>query len=120
MHPGLREWIRHAVSGLTNLEKEIASMMAMMKVIDGYFVRLNGRKPERWQTCIVDHLEKYKLAYPDVLMKPEHHLALHLPSQIMAHDTAQTTLVHERKHRHVQQQAAHITNTTAFEKVTPA
>ena len=53
---------------------------------------------------------------PETPAKPKHHLALHVPAQMREHETSQTCLVHERKHRHVKQLAGAIKNTRVFEK----
>lgn len=113
--------VRHFIESILEpsgfLAAQIASALALFNVLDALVCMKRGLvTADRLEAAIVRHLQLYQAAYPDSYVKPKHHQALHLASQMRSHGELFSCFVHERRHKTLKKYASTTTNTTCYEE----
>ena len=117
-YPVLRHMIQRALLERAEnpLPNEIASLMALFNVLDGFSAFLHNRAAPGWGNAIEVWFETFLAAHPREHPKPKHHYCLHLDDQ-------QARLRHflicfclERKHKSYKTYAAANTRRLGFDK----
>jgi hypothetical protein len=65
-----------------------------------------------WESWIVEHHKAVVSLWGTDEIKPKHHMALHLPSQLRSFSRLQWTVTHERRHKIVKEHAASVLAST--------
>ena len=78
----------------------VASMIAVLKALMMLqAVRIGEISADELMVAIATHLNLYRDAYGEDLLRPKHHYALHLPDMLARFGFLLSTFTHERKHR---------------------
>lgn len=116
-YPVLRFLLQKEVAPKNMLQTELASLFALFSVIDALVrVRRHAVTPAELSDRIMDHLTRFRIAYPDEQLRPKHHYAVHVPELFSRHGTLYSCFVHERRHRQAKQLANNVRNTQALDK----
>ena len=100
-----RAVLHDCVPGMV-LEK--ASCLSLLDVIDCLCSWPDKSQAPKLQRKIAEYLERHKVAYPDEIMIPKFHQALHIPLALSRLNKALACFVHERKHQEFKQYANEI------------
>lgn len=116
-YPVFREIVSSALKlrGGGALKDELASLVALCNVLDGFCCLQQGHAAPDWDSAVDVWFESFLQAYPDQNPKPKHHFALHLPEQYAREQMLLTCFCLERKHKSYKTYAAAVTQLGKFE-----
>jgi hypothetical protein len=81
-------------------KKQIASFVALALVMDLLsMLKSSAVTSDELARAIARHLKACKAAYGDVVVRPKHHMAMHLGKQLAQHGMLLSCFVHERRHK---------------------
>ncbi len=83
----------------TVLLAERTSLFALCKILDCLATWPDAGQAPKLQRCVKSHMDAHVLAYPDSIMIPKFHEAMHLPLQLHKNNRALACFVHERKQK---------------------
>ena len=98
------------------LRLQADSVFALFDVLDILASFPSGRKSDALLRAHLRHMEAHRLAYPEHNMQPKWHFGIHVAGQLTVNDRLAGTFVHERKHKVFKTFAAHLCNTSSYEK----
>ena len=81
-------------------KKQIASFVALGLVLDLLsMLKSSAVASDELARAIASHLKACKAAYGDIVVRPKHHMAMHLGNQLARHAMLLSCFVHERRHK---------------------
>ena len=95
---------------------QVASILALFIVLDGYSMAMQGLRPDGWEHSIAEHMRLFKVAYPNRRPIPKFHYALHSWRLLVKFGVVISCWVHERKHQAFKDFARYVRCTAAFER----
>ena len=118
-YPLLRFFVQTIIAPTRKLDMEVKSLLSLFRCLD-LLVRAKQKvpRPDALLAAIQAHSKDYQAAYKeDTDLKPKHHFAFHVPSQLARDGVLLDTFTVERKHQLAKHHAGLHRNTTAFERV---